>query len=215
MDANDKDNKKTHTSSSSYKHPVFDGEDTSKFKEWWDVTYATLEMENLEEYLGMDYKYTSTPSKSSTVLAADADAATIAVCTINKKVRKEMKKAKAHMVRVTKEYPRRLVMNADTPYEAYASLKSKYSVAKNRQDFTTLDAAQWNEFKVTNVDIDPDKIFATLDEHSKKLAEFGEQYEKDALQMLSKFQRAFPEEYKHVFTLLNTVKNIKRTRKFN
>ena len=102
-----------------------------------------------------------------------------------------MKKAKAHMVRVTKEYPRRLVMNADTPYEAYVAMKSKYSVAKNRQDFTTLDA-HWNEFKVTNVNIDLDKIFATLDEHSMKLAEFGERYEKDALQMLSKFQRRFP-----------------------
>ena len=212
MDANDKDNEKTHTSSSSYKHPVFDGEDTSKFKEWWDVTYATLEMEDLEEYVGMDYKYTSMPSKSSTVPAADADATTIAVCTMNKKVRKEMKKAKAHMVRVTKEYPRRLVMNADTPFEAYASLKSKYSVAKNRQDFTTLDA-QWNEFKVTDVDIDPDKIFATLDEHSKKLSEFGERYEKDALQMLSKYQKAFPEEYKHVFTLLNTAEEHKKSTK--
>ena len=115
-----------------------------------------------------------------------------------------MKKAKAHMVRVMKEYPRRLVMNAETPYEAYAALKAKYSMAKNRQDFTTLDG-QWNEFKVADVTVDPDKIFAMLDEHLKKLAEFGERYEKDALQMLSKLQKAFPEEYGRVFTLLNTV----------
>ena len=86
MDANDKDNEKTQTPSSSYKHSVFDGEDTSKFKEWWDVTYTTLEMEDLEEYVGMDYKYTSMPSKSSTVPAADADTAAIAACAMNKKV---------------------------------------------------------------------------------------------------------------------------------
>ena len=49
------------------------------------------------------------------------------------------------MVRVTKDYPRRLVTNAETPYKAYAALKTNYSVAKNRQDFTMLDG-QWNEF---------------------------------------------------------------------
>ena len=50
-----------------------------------------------------------------------------------------MKKVKAHMMlRVTKEYPRRLMMNADTPYEAYAAMKLKYSVPKNRQDLQHL-----------------------------------------------------------------------------
>ena len=120
-----------------------------------------------------------------------------------------MKKAKAHMVRVTKDFARRLVMNADTPYEAYEELKKKYSVAKNRQDFTTLDA-QWNEFKVADANVDPDKVFATLDEHSKKLGEFGEKYEKDALQTLSKIQVAFPNEYEHVFTILNTAEEHKK-----
>ena len=203
MDANDKYNDKTDMSSSSYKHPIFDGEDTNKFKEWWDITQATMEMEDLEEYFGDDFKYKSMPSKTLTIPLAGADAAAIATCAMNKRVRKEMKKAKAHMVRVTKDYPRRLVMNAETPYKAYAQLKAKYSVVKNRQDFTLLDA-QWNEFKVSDVTVDPDKIFAKLDEHSKKLGEFGERYEKDALQMLSKLQVAFREEYGHVFTLLNT-----------
>ena len=86
-----------------------------------------------------------------------------------------MKKAKAHMVRVSKEFPKRLVMDADTPYEAWVALKTKYSVAKNRQDFTKLDK-EWNEFKVLDSNVDPDKIFATLDEHSKKLLEFGVKY---------------------------------------
>ena len=41
--------------------------------------------QDLEEYVGMD-KYTSMPSKSSTVPATDADTAAIAVCAMNKKV---------------------------------------------------------------------------------------------------------------------------------
>ena len=50
-----------------------------------------------------------------------------------------MNKAKAHIIRVSKDYPKRLIMEADTPYHAYISLKTKYSVSKNRQDFTKLD----------------------------------------------------------------------------
>ena len=82
----------------------------------------------------------------------------------NKLVSKEMKKAKAHMVKVTKDFPNCLVMDATTPYEAYAALKVKYSVAKNRQDFVRLDR-EWNEFKVTDEKVDPDETLATLDEH--------------------------------------------------
>ena len=114
-----------------------------------------------------------------------------------------MKKAKAYMVRVSKDYPKRLIMEADTPYQAYTALKTKYSVAKNHQDFTKLDK-EWNEFKVKDTSTNPDKIFATLDEHSKKLKEFSPVYEKDALQILSKLEVAMPEGYKHIFTLLNT-----------
>ena len=170
------------TSGVSYKHPVFDGENPNDFKDWWDNVYATLEMNDLEEYATDEWKGKDMPTKASTVLLdtdkGDSDKVTLA--TENKLVRKEMKKAKAHMVRVTKEYPKRLVMDATTPYEAYIALKTKYSVAKNRQDFTKLDK-EWNEFKVEEVTTDPDKIFATLDEHSKKLLEFGDKYEKDAL----------------------------------
>ncbi len=34
-------------------------------------------------------------------------------------VGKEVKKAKPHMVKETMDYPKRLIMEADTPYEAY------------------------------------------------------------------------------------------------
>ena len=36
----------------SYKHPIFDGENPNEFKYWWDIVYATLEMEDIEEYVG-------------------------------------------------------------------------------------------------------------------------------------------------------------------
>ena len=81
------------------------------------------------------------------------------------------------------------------------SRPSNQLVAKNRQGFTKLDK-EWNEFKVTDTSTDPDKIFATLDEHSKKLLDFGEIYEKDALQILSKLEVAMPEGYEHILTLL-------------
>ena len=190
----------------SYKHPVFDGEKPSEFKDWWDNAYATLEMNDLEEYVTIDYKDVDMPTKESTILSEGQDKTdlkAVAECDKNKRSRKEMKKAKAHMVKVTKGYAKRLVMDAKTPYEAYAALKEKYSVAKVRQDFTKLDK-EWNEFKVTDESVDPDKVFTTLDEHSKKLKEFGDRYEKDALQIISKLEVAMPDTYQHIFTLLNT-----------
>ena len=118
-------------------------------------------------------------------------------------IKKEMKKAKTHMVHVSQEYPRRLVMTALTPREAYIAWKGTYFVAKNREDFTNL-GRDWTEFNVTEAEADPDKIIATLDEHSEKLGEFGKKYKKDALQILSKLTVAVPESYQHIFTLLNT-----------
>ena len=79
------------------------------------------------------------------------------------------------MVRVSKNCPKKLNMEVDTPCQAHATLKIKHSVAKNRRDFTKLDK-EWNEFKVIKTSTDPDEIFVTLDEHSKKLKEFGERH---------------------------------------
>ena len=55
-----------------------------------------------------------------------------------KEFRKETKKAKAHMVRASNDYLKRLIMEVDTPYQACNDLKTKNSVAKNRQDFKNL-----------------------------------------------------------------------------
>ena len=164
----------------SYKHPIFDGENPNEFKDWWDIVYATLEMEDIEEYVGKDFATMDIPTKDECE-ADETDSAEIQKLAKEMKiVRKEMKKATAHMVRVTKDFPKRLVMEANTPYEAYVALKTKYSVAKNREDFTKLDK-EWNEFKVTDERVDPDKVIATLEEHSEKLGEFGDRYKKDAL----------------------------------
>ena len=57
----------------SYKHPVFDGEKTNEFKDWWDNAYATLEMNDLEEYITIGYKDMDMPTKESTVLPEGQD----------------------------------------------------------------------------------------------------------------------------------------------
>ena len=83
-----------------------------------------------------------------------------------------MKKAKSHFVRVSNDHPKRFIVEAYSSFQACVALKTKYSVSKNYQDFTKLDK-EWNEFKVTETSAEPDKIFAKLDEHSKKPKEFG------------------------------------------
>ena len=59
----DKDSK-TLRISTTYKHPIFDGEDTNKFKDcWWDNNGKVMMeiMEDLEEYVGKGKKITQTP----------------------------------------------------------------------------------------------------------------------------------------------------------
>lgn len=69
----------------------------------------------------------------------------------------------------------------------------------------------WNAFKVTYVSNDPDLIFKTLEEQSRKLAVFGEQYKKDSLQTLSKLACSLPSEYNQVFSYLNINKELLKT----
>jgi hypothetical protein len=91
----------------SYKHPVFDGEKPSEYKDWWDNVYATLEMNDIEEYVNDDWKSKGMPTKveaDATLITDKTKVEDIAKCDKNKIYRKEMKKAKAHMVKVTKGY---------------------------------------------------------------------------------------------------------------
>ena len=46
-----------------YKRPIFDGERPSEFKDWWDNVKATLEMEDIEEYITDDFKGVDMPTK--------------------------------------------------------------------------------------------------------------------------------------------------------
>ena len=59
-------NEKMHNSGTSYKYPIFDGEDTTKFKGWWEVVFATLQIEDLEEYVTEDYKDKDMHTEEST-----------------------------------------------------------------------------------------------------------------------------------------------------
>ena len=94
-------------------------------------------------------------------------------------------------------------MEADAPQQECAAIKIKHSVAKNLQDFIKLDK-EWKELKLKDASTDLDKIFATLDEDSKKLKEFGPRRNKDTSQILSKLEVDVPEEHEHAFNLLNT-----------
>ena len=176
--------------SSSMKIPIFDGADRTRYQEWEDDLIAVLEYHDLEEYVGTDWKDKKIPEKSET------DPMKILQ-------RKEMKKTKAILVRGTKDLPNMLVKEELSPYSALQKLREKYAVKNVREDFDTLDN-EWNQFKVQDVSMDPDLVFKTLEEQSKRLSVFGDRYAKDELQMLSKLKYAMPSDYDHVFTYLNT-----------
>ena len=54
-------------------------------------------------------------------------------------------------------------------------------------------------------------MFTELNEDSKKLKEFRDSHEKDALQILSKIEVDESDSLKHIFTLLNTYAEYKKT----
>ena len=176
--------------SSTMKIPIFDGSDKSKYQNWEDDLLAVLEYHDIEEYVEESWKDRKMPDKTS----SDEN---------SRLQRKEMKKAKAIIVRATCDLPNMIAKDAVTPFEALHKLREKYSVKKVREDFDTLDT-EWNDFKVNDISMDPDLIFKTLEEQSRKLAIFGEHYSKDSLQILSKLSCCLPSEYDHVFTYLNT-----------
>ena len=85
-----------------YKHPVFDGEKLSKFKDWWDNVFATLEMEDIEEYVTDAWKDKDMPTKVSAEPPTDTmDKVGTSKALKQKPYRKDFMKAKAHMVRVS------------------------------------------------------------------------------------------------------------------
>jgi CBS domain containing-hemolysin-like protein len=93
------------TSSNSYRHPVFDGSDDSKFRVWWDEVMAYLQMEDIEEYVEEIFRDVPMPAKDETVPAVGVtDPQVIADAAKKKIIRKEMKKAKAHMALVSDEF---------------------------------------------------------------------------------------------------------------
>ena len=61
-----------------------------------------------------------------------------------------------------------------------------------------------NEFKVTENSTNPEKIFETLENHSRKLKEFGDRHEKCSLNALIKLEVAILDACDHMLTLLRT-----------
>ena len=109
--------------SSSMKIPIFDGTDRSKYQDWEDDVVAILEYHDLEEYIESDWKDVKMPEKSET------DETKILQ-------RKEMKKAKAILVRATKDLPNMLIKEQITPYAAIERLREKYAVKKSEKTST-------------------------------------------------------------------------------
>ena len=106
-------------------------------------------------------------------------------------------------MRAISDLPSMIAKEALTHYKALSNHCTKYLVKKIREDFNILDS-EWNNFKIKDISTDPDLIFKTLEEQSKKLAVFGDRYSKDSVQMLSKLACSLPKEYVHIFTYLNT-----------
>ena len=116
-----------------YKHPVFDGENPKEFKDFWDNVFATLEMDDMKEYATDSYKKVTMPTKADTEYDDDDDEKdnkVIEKAKKNKLIRKEMKKAKAHMVKVTKGYANRLVMEAEMPYKSLRCTEGQVLLCK-------------------------------------------------------------------------------------
>ena len=88
---------------------MFDRENPKEFKDWWDNVFATtLEMDDVEEYITDAWSSVPMPLKLATEYAADETDKKVIdlLAKKNKIIRKEMKKAKAHMVKVTKNTQR-------------------------------------------------------------------------------------------------------------
>ena len=138
-------------------------------------------MNNLEKCVSNQWEKIKIQTKGSTEPELPEDEGTPdqkeVFKTIKKKAyQREMKKGMAHMTNDTKDYTKYLSTNADAPYAAHIVFKQNHSVYRVCQDFPNLDKEQ-NKFKVTDASVDPNKVFATLDEHSKKFKEFGDMHE--------------------------------------
>ena len=67
------------------------------------------------------------PTKVTTELLADStETEETAKALKQKSFRNETKKAKARMFRVSKDHPKMLIVEADTPYQAREELKTKH-----------------------------------------------------------------------------------------
>ena len=117
------------------KNPIFDGERRSELKNWWSNMLYTLEMSGLEESTTNEWKGINILTKESNKpeIAEDEGAPDMNEVTKGKKSKlryREVKKAKSHEAKVTKDNANHLSADANTHCEAYATLKEKWFVSK-------------------------------------------------------------------------------------
>ena len=101
------------------------------------------------------------PMKEYDVLTDSSNEDDIQASNKNKITRSEVNKFIGHLKKVTVTHTRRLVLNADTPHEAWKVLKKKHEVSKNNVNFTKL-ANGWNMLMVKDAAVNPDKVFYVL-----------------------------------------------------
>ena len=123
-----------------HKHLVFDREKPSYFKDWQDNIFDALEIEEIEKNVSEAWDDKEMLTKVSTELHFDNTGNTIIAKRLKQKsLREEINKSKAHVVRVSKDFPKRLIMKIETPHEARVDFKIKHLVAKNFKDVKNLD----------------------------------------------------------------------------
>ena len=84
-------------------------------------------MEFIEEHFTDTWKDEGMRAKVSTESPDDSEDEEGAAKALKQKLtRKDIKKAKARMVIVSKHHPKRLIMEADMSYEAFTALKTKH-----------------------------------------------------------------------------------------
>ena len=95
------------------------------------------------------------------------------------------------MVKINKEYPKRLSIDAVASYKVSIFLKTKYLFTKSQYDLTSIDK-ECNKLKIKNESAEPGKMLVIFNEYPKKLLEFNACCDKYTLQTLSKLEVAMP-----------------------
>ena len=96
---------------------------------------ATLVARDTNEHVAGEYKGVAIPKKQSAMPTNASNENGMQVAKKSKIAISEMKKFSGHLEKATDECARRLVVNDDTPHEAWNELKKKHEVSKKKRFF--------------------------------------------------------------------------------